>query len=314
MRPPVLSALLAFLLVAAACTGGAPQQSPSPSVSGFPGWPPLAAADSFELVPVPISSDLAVGPNRFLLNLIDRQNRPQAAPDRAATLNFYDLARDPAQPVTSAAGTYMTTIPQLPGLYRAQVEFATAGDWGLEVITSEPDGSQRTGRMVFPVRPAPSTPALGADAPASATPTATSAAEIGRISTDRQPDPDFYTTSVDEALDQNRPFLLVFATPAFCTTATCGPTLDIVKSVAADYKERVTFIHVEPYELDLADGVLQPRFDQANRPIPVESVREWGLRTEPYIFVVDAAGKVRAKLEGVASVDEIEAALAAVAQ
>ena len=314
MRPPVLSALLALVLVAGACTGGAPQPSPSPSVAGFPGWPPLAAAETFELVPVPVASDLAVGPNRFLLNLLDRQNRPLASPDRPVTLYFYDLASDPAAPVAFVEGTFMTTIPQLPGLYRAQVEFPTAGEWGLEVVATESDGSQRTGRMVFPVRPAPSTPALGADAPASTTPTATSAADIGRISTDRQPDPDFYTTSVDEALDQDRPFVLVFATPAFCTTATCGPALDIVKSVAPEYKERVSFIHVEPYELELSDGVLQPRFDQDNRPIPVESVREWGLRTEPYIFVVDAAGKVRAKLEGVAGVDEIEAALADVAQ
>lgn len=298
------------VVVLAACTAGAPQPTPSPL--GYPGWPPGTAAATFELVPVPVSSELAVGPNRFLLNLLDRQNQPQAAPDRAATLNFYQLARDATQPAVSVEGTYMTTIAQLPGLYRAQVEFASAGEWGLEVVTTEIDGSERSGRMVFSVRQASSTPAIGADAPASDTPTATSAAEIAQISTDRQPDADFYTTSVAAALAGAKRFVLVFATPAFCRTATCGPTLDIVKSVSADYKGRVTFIHVEPYQLKLVDGVLQPEFDQNNFPIPVEAVREWGLPTEPYIFVVDDAGKVRAKMEGVASVEELRAALEAV--
>ena len=41
------------------------------------------------------------------------------------------------------------------------------------------------------------------------------------------------------------PFVLVFATPAFCQTAICGPMLDGVKVLAADYPT-FTFINVEP--------------------------------------------------------------------
>jgi hypothetical protein len=37
------------------------------------------------------------------------------------------------------------------------------------------------------------------------------------------------------------------------------------------------------------------------------------LPTEPYIFVVDAQGKVSAKFEGIASEDELEAAFEEVA-
>jgi hypothetical protein len=312
MRGALLGAMLAAALVVGACAGAAP--TPSPSLSGYPGWPPRTPVDTFELVPIPISSELAVGPNRFLLNLLDRQNQPLASPDRPVTLYFYDLASDPAAPAAFVEGTFMATIPQLPGLYRAQVDFPTSGEWGLEVITTEADGSTRTGRMVFPVRTTTTTPAIGADAPASQTPTATSADEIGLISTDRQPDPDFYRTSVDEALARDRPFVLVFATPAFCRTATCAPTLDIVKSAAARYEDRVEFIHVEPYRLRQVDGQLQPELDTNGQLIPVESVIEWGLPSEPYIFVVDGAGKVRAKLEGVASAEEIEAALDEVAR
>ncbi|MDP8904414.1 MAG: FixH family protein [Chloroflexota bacterium] len=309
---PLITVAAATVFALAGCAGATP--TPAPSVGAYPGWPPRTAPETFELVPIPVSTELAVGQNRFLLNLIDRQNEPLASPEREVTLNFYDLATDPAQPQVSVAGTYLPTTPQLPGLYRAQVEFGSAGEWGLEVVTAEPDGSRRTGRVVFPVRPSSSTPAVGADAPASQTPTATTPAQIAQISTDRPPDPDFYRTSVDQALADGRPFLLVFATPAFCQTATCGPALDIVKTAAADYKDEVEFIHVEPYRLEMVDGHLQPELDENNRPIPVEAVTEWGLTTEPYIFVVDSAGKVGAKLEGVASVEEIQAALADVAE
>ena len=107
--------------------------------------------------------------------------------------------------------------------------------------------------------------------------------------------------------------MLVFATPAFCQTATCGPTLDIVKQVAADYKDRLTFINVEPYVLTTTNGQLQPELSPDNLPIPVDAVNTWGLQTEPYTFVVDSDGKISAKFEGIAGADELRAAFDAVA-
>ena len=81
-----------------------------------------------------------------------------------------------------------------------------------------------------------------------------------KISTDTNPDPAFYQTSVADALAANKPFVLVFATPKFCQTKTCGPTLDKVKAVAAKHPD-VTFINVEPYLLEDVDGQLQPKLD-----------------------------------------------------
>jgi hypothetical protein len=324
-----LTPLLGLLL--AACTA-TPASTPPPSLpptptpdlsqscsgaglSGeapsYPGWPPDAA---FELVPIPVSSELAVGSNRFLLSLIDAQNEQLASADRPVELRFYDLAVDAQTPAITVAATYMPTTAELPGLYRVdEVRFPCWGEWGLEAITTEPDGSQRTGRMIFPVRPASSTPPIGAPAPVTATPTADTPAEIAAISTDTEPDADFYTTSVDTALAEHKPFLVIFSTPAFCRTRTCGPALDIVKDVAAQFKPEVTFIHVEPYLLEQVSGNLQPVLSDQNQPIPVAAVTDWGLPTEPYIFVVDADGRVTAKLEGVAAADELEAALREVA-
>jgi hypothetical protein len=316
------TAVLCLLLLIGACA--APSATPAPelatSCSGvglaeegrsYPGWPPEASS---ELVPIPVSSELAVGENRFLLNLLDAQNQPLASPERDVEMTFYDLASDPATPSASLDAVYLPTAEGRPGLYRASpVSFPCWGEWGLEVVARENDGSQRSGRMIFPVRPTSTTPAIGGPAPASDNPTATSADEIAAISTDTEPDPDFYRTSVADALDEDSPFLVIFATPAFCRTLTCGPALDIVKSVASDFKGEVAFIHVEPYQLEQVNGNLQPVLSEQNEPIPIEAVLHWGLPSEPYIFVVDSGGEVTAKLEGVASAEEIETALGEVA-
>lgn len=315
-------ALLAGLLVTvlAACAAPMPSMPPpatqpadataAPAPAAYPGW--QLPQDGGELVPIPVTSELAVGENRFLLNLVDAENEPLAAPDRPVTLRFFDLAADPAAPASSVEATYLPTIPQLPGLYRATVEFTRAGPWGIEVESAESDGTTRKGRMIFSVRPTSSTPPIGADAPATTTPTATSADEIAAISSDQHPRPEFYRLSVDEALANDQPFLLFFGTPAFCRTATCGPAMEIVKDVATDYEGEVAVIHVEPYELHEADGQLQPVLREGQL-VPVPAVAEWGLLTEPMIFAVDAEGKVRAKLEGVASEEEVREAMETVA-
>ena len=74
------------------------------------------------------------------------------------------------------------------------------------------------------------------------------------------------------------------------------------------------FIHVEPYELEMVDGALRPVLSPENLPISVTATMEWGLPTEPYIFVVDGTGKVTAKFEGIASVDELGSAFGLVAR
>ena len=107
------------------------------------------------------------------------------------------------------------------------------------------------------------------------------------ISTDDNPDPKFYELSIDEALKERKPFVVAFATPKFCTSATCGPTLDIVKDASADYPQ-VNYLHVEPYS----------NLDDPDNLKPIKAVREWGLPSEPWVFVIDREGRLLDKLEG----------------
>ncbi|MEA2675939.1 MAG: hypothetical protein QOJ81_80 [Chloroflexota bacterium] len=303
-----LAAALLLSLLAAACSAG-PEASPTPA--SYTGWPPN---QSYPLIPVPVSTEIVVGPDRLLVNLLDATtNESVAAADHPVELRLYYLAADAANPAVTANAVFMMTIPQLPGLYRANVTLDRAGEWGLEAILDPGTASARTGRFIFDVAQTGTSPAIGAAAPSDETPTATDAAGIAAISTDDDPDPDFYTMSIADALAAHEPFVVVFATPAFCRSATCGPTLDLVKTAAADFKDRLTFIHVEPYSLAMTDGHLQPLLDANNNPIPVQAVNDWGLPTEPYVFVVDGAGKVSAKFEGLAADDELRAAFDAVA-
>ncbi len=104
--------------------------------------------------------------------------------------------------------------------------------------------------------------------------------------------------------------MVAFATPTFCQSATCGPTLEAVKAVAADHPD-LTFINVEPYVMALRDGSLQPVLDANGQLQPAPWTEAWDLLTEPFVAVVDATGAVRATFEGAIAPDELQAAIEA---
>ncbi|HEX5148626.1 MAG TPA: hypothetical protein VFW02_06055 [Candidatus Limnocylindrales bacterium] len=315
-RPPPLArvgmALMAVLAVAACGGSGSASLAstlvPASPPAGFPGWP-IGPDPDAQMVPIIVSSERAVGSNRFLYALTDSANKPIASPELATTVRFFDLASDPATPVSEATGTFIWTVPDELGLYHATVDFTQAGPWGVEIVASAPGQPDRTARAVFDVRGTTTTPAIGAAAPASDTPTATDAAGIAAISTDEQPDPAFYRTSVNEALAAGKPFVLAFATPLFCSSRTCGPTMETVKMAVAPYGDSIEVIHVEPYELHLVDGQPQLTVDANGGFKVVPSAIEWGIPIEPYIFVVGTDGRVAAKFEGAIGADELQRAI-----
>src|SRR5437899_10033190 len=93
-----------------------------------------------------------------------------------------------------------------------------------------------------------------------------------------------------------KPQVIVFATPKYCTSRVCGPVVDVVRTLIPTYGDRVVFIHEEIWETGSV-GKFSP------------TVEEWNLRSEPWIFVVDGGGIVRARFEGLTTRRELEAAL-----
>ncbi len=313
-RQPLLLAFLVVTLVAAckpAVTGGTVPLSPAAGGSGAAGSPGASAAAA-TVVPVIISSQQVVGANRFVFSFLDAaSNLPAANPDRTASVAF--IAPGETQPGTAVAASFVWAIEGSRGVYVSHPTFPTAGDWKAVFTTQAKGKAGEAIGVAFQVLLKGTVIGVGDQAPASKTPTlADAGGDARQISSDPKPDPSFYQVSVDAALARRTPFILIFATPAFCQSAQCGPTLDRLKAVKATSPSSVAFINVEPYVLKYAEGRLQPVLD-ANQLQPVAATNEWGLLTEPWIFAVDRNGIVQGSFEGVATDDELKAAIAQIA-
>jgi hypothetical protein len=137
------------------------------------------------------------------------------------------------------------------------------------------------------VRERTTAPSIGTKAPASENPTLAEA-PAKEITTARPPDTGLLRYSIEDSLRAHVPFVVVFATPAYCVSRVCGPTVEVVEKVAERFaRSGIRFIHVE-----------------INR-----WVREWDLPTEPWIFLVDGSGLIRGRFEGAVSVDELTRAV-----
>jgi hypothetical protein len=300
MVPRRLLLLLSTLaLLATACGASAPSAS---DAWGPPATPP-------KLTPVLVTNAIAKGDARILFLYLDANNNVASAPDRTAKVAFYDLDTDRNKPVATADGAFVWTIENERGMYVVNVNLPTAGNWGAEFTTEAPGSPAETVRVQFPVRDSVPTIGIGQKAPASKTPTASDVGgDLAKVSTDAKPDPAFYQTSVADALAAHEPFMLIFATPKFCTSAQCGPTLDHFKPIAAA-NPAVTFINVEPYRLIFTDGVLQPELDAKGQLQATAITNQWGLLSEPWIFAVDRNGVVQGSYEVTITPAELDAIL-----
>ena len=270
---------------------------------------PAAAQATPAIIPVLASSEIARGYNRFLFSLTDPSGALVAAPDVTVRLEFYDDAADAEAVAFETDARFLWAVEDVRGLYASDVEFPHAGRWGTRFHATFPDGRTETVRVDYDVAEETSTPALGAPAPAIDSPTAEDVAgDIARISSDPHPEPRFYERSILDAIEADQPAVIAFVTPSFCQTATCGPTIDKVKQVAAAHPD-VTFVHVEPYLMWDKDGSLQPLLSADGQLQVAPWTERYGLRTEPFVIVLGRDGLVRAKFEGVISADELEAAL-----
>jgi hypothetical protein len=278
------SLLMVLALVATACGGGSTGGTES-------------SGEEANLAIVANSpTTLGTGiPQRILVGLIDPEtNESLALPDRAVTVEI----TSPDQRALIVDARFLWIVPEVRGLYAAAFTFDAPGVWSLRVL---PNDLPRTPASPFQVLESPSVPEVGEPAVASKTRTSVDY-ELAEITTDPDPDPSFYQLSLDEALGNGKPTVVIFATPAFCQSAACGPMLDVTKAVAPSHPG-VNFIHVEVYENLDAQSFEELR--------PVAAVTEWGFISEPWAYVIDAAGIVTARFEGTYTAEELEAALAA---
>ena len=277
-----------------ACSGGpTPALTPTPEATG---------AARITLA----STDLAVGENRVVFALI----RPGSGSlkDAQVEVQTFSLSGStPNEAIQTVSTVFQTWPGGTGGVYRASLTFDRSGEWGLGAVATLPDGSSVNVGAKIEVKQTSSTPAIGSPAPRSESKTASDADALTDITTDPKPDADLYQISIADALDREEPILVAFATPAYCRTATCGPQMNIVKELKGKYADRMSFIHVEVY-----DNPAEIREQGISVARTAPALAEWGLPSEPWTFVVDGDGVVRAKYEGFVDSDELEVAIAEV--
>ena len=300
-RPRFAAALAAVLVAVVACAAPAPTPSNASA-------PTASGTSKPSVLPVLVSSELSVGPNRYLFSFVDATtNTPVAAPDRTASVQFTGPAN---QAIPATPATFIWAIENVSGIYVTNVDFPAAGDWIAQFATAGAGKPEERIDFQFQVAAKKNVISPGDKAPSVATPTLASVGgDVSKISSDAKPDKAFYETSVADALAAHKPFVLIFATPKFCQTSTCGPTLDKVKPIAAAHPN-LTFINVEPYVLADDQGQLQPVLDATGNLQAVPATIAYGLVSEPYVFVVGGDGIVKASFELIFTPDEIDKALA----
>lgn len=275
----------------------------------------VAAEGVGKIRPLITTAELVPGANRFAFGLM-KANRLLDNAD--VIVRLFQLKDGQGHLVAQAAADYKpiaganendkvhrhsdgtphthTSDWDVKGLYVARLAFPTSGIWGVELLVREPSLPPETVRLSVGVLDRARTPTVGAPAPRSRNLTAADVPDLREIDTSPRPDPRLHQVRIAEAIAKGRPQLIVFATPQFCTSRMCGPVVDIVRGLLPAYEKRVDFSHQEIWQ-DFAAKKLFP------------TVKEWGLYTEPWIFVVDGKGIIRAKFEGLVTKDELEQAL-----
>jgi len=190
-----------------------------------------------------------------------------------------------------------TSEPASGGVTRLYVTRLQIPRPGRYWLVTRPAGRKIKGVGVFDVRPTLPVPAVGTKAPRSRTPTVADA-PAASITTSRPPDRGLLRYSVAASLAAHKPFVVTFATPKYCTSRVCGPVVDVVDAVRRKLSSGgVRFIHVEVYT--------------SNNPTKGYNrwMRQWGLTTEPWTFLVGRDGRIKAEFQGSVSADELTAAI-----
>ena len=167
------------------------------------------------------------------------------------------------------------------GLYVTDLELPSPGQVEFVVVEGDRYGVQ----AVQVVSPKDSrAPVPGDKAIAVATPTTDRRRGVAALCT-QDPPCGMHDTSLDEALAAGRPVMLLFATPAYCQTAVCGPAVATVDAVRADGDwGDIAWIHVEIYT-DKGQTLAR-------------AVQAWELPTEPWLFAIGADGRITDRLDG----------------
>jgi hypothetical protein len=253
------------------------------------------------------SSVFTVGDNRMAFGVIAKDGVPiygQTAVYLAPTPN------DPAEGPFVAPADVLGTLPRYRSkqaalttdpfyaVYGADVPLAKDGKYSVLSATKGSDGKLigAPGSIDVLKKSADPIPQVGQKAPKVHTDTLASAkGDVSKIDT-RDPPSDMHKVDFADVVGK-KPVALLFATPQLCQSRVCGPVTDIAYQMEAKYGSEMDFIHQEVYvDNNPAKGLRKP-------------LQQFGLHSEPWLFVVNKQGRITARLEGSIGVRQFEAAV-----
>ncbi len=304
---PILTSLLAAVLIATACNSG---RKPGPPAST--GADSIADLKQGAVQVSLLSSESPVKPGKtyFGFDLITSKGGVITGAKPKVWL-AKDESSKPVGPFSATwypftpANEFNDTSPRsaLPGTYATVIDVPSAGNW-IVAVTAEADNKPAAGTAALKATDQPVPAQVGTKALSIKTPVAKSEAEARQICTRNPPDPLHYI-SLDKALSNGRPTVVAFATPLLCESMLCGPVVDeTLKAFETVGKSKANFIHVEEF---LPGPDLKPPPATLENASP--AFRAWGFQTEPWVIVIDRHGIIRARFEGPVTAPQIEAAL-----
>ena len=303
LRRPWLAVLTITLALAAVISAWLLLDTPSAPLKQLPQYNSFLGASEF-----------VVGENRFPFALASMEGEPLADADISVSFFYlqdtewrYRFRRDTEYREVEGVTPHLHdegfvhNHQDVRGQYLARVNFQSPGVWQARFALANDDApGPAVGDLAFNVLPDPSAPGVGEAAPPIQNLTVRDVSSIQEIES-REPPDNMHSLSVAQALQEEKPFVLVWSAPMFCTSAICGPVLDAAVRVQERFGDRVNFIHIEPWDLETARN--------QGRLVPVPAFLEWGLTTEPWVFVINAQGRIHDRFEGLITDEDLEQAL-----
>jgi hypothetical protein len=189
------------------------------------------------------------------------------------------------------------------GVYQGEdIRFDQVGVWTATIDADIDSLGSVTLESNFAVRDQPTLPAPGQKALKTENLTVDSKG-VKPVSIDSRaqngepiPDPELHEWTIADAIDQGRPVLVLFATPVYCISRFCGPTVEALEQLAADYPDKAVFIHVEIWR-DYDKSVIN------------QGAADWlyrnGNLTEPWLFLIDDKGVIADRWGPLFDTDEV---------
>jgi hypothetical protein len=252
------------------------------------------------------SSVFTVGKSRFAFGVIDKQGQFVYGP--TAVYVAPDPSKPAAGPFPAPADVLITEgryrsrqaaeeSDPFAAVYQSQVQFDKKGPWAVLVVTKTGNTFVAAPSQVqVTTKKADTIPGVGDSPPKVATDTLASVKGDEKLLDTRVPPSDMHKDSFDKVVGK-KPVALLFSTPQLCQSRVCGPVTDVAMQLEAKYRDQIEFIHQEVYAKNDPNAGLRP---------PLQAFH---LRTEPWLFVVNAKGKITARLEGSFGLTAFEDAL-----